>query len=421
MCTCQRIPPNLHVRVYGKHVQRRTRDVDLFLLVCDRRLETRDFRKGMLNEEEDKALVAHDIAGASQLSGISFGARLELGDEEKETWDTVKRDGKYLPVEQRVDLVKIHPGCDKYRIHRMDWWLHNKPGSTPDDWFTCFIDFGYLQSDNDQFTFLTDETTYKLTIPVTKVSDRRESGGHAVPPVPSDTRRIYNWNAVLSVGDLRYREKPPPYVLLNRENAFDAAASVEAKLVRGSAAANIATGAFSPNVHIYHGPVDESHKNYKGTTVTGDRNSVGNTLQVPPAKTNLRKRRHPDPHEETTSIPPMQHEEGTTKPRGRPKDSDLLPGQTHQPAAWNKTTPPANQSRPAPSGKGQHVTSAVNRKNPTGLHVQGGSAGGRPNTRLRSASASAAGRGGKQVSGSGGRTPTTRSGVSRPSPRGSAS
>nr|KAG5701692.1 hypothetical protein BaRGS_004294 [Batillaria attramentaria] len=58
---------------------------------------------GMLNKEEDKRLVAHNIAGASQLSGISFGARVVLGDEEKETWDTVKRDGKCQIAESRED------------------------------------------------------------------------------------------------------------------------------------------------------------------------------------------------------------------------------------------------------------------------------------------------------------------------------
>ncbi|KAK7467793.1 hypothetical protein BaRGS_00036981 [Batillaria attramentaria] len=42
-------PPALHLRLYGKHIQRYTRCVDLDLLLSDKRLTIRDFRKVMIS------------------------------------------------------------------------------------------------------------------------------------------------------------------------------------------------------------------------------------------------------------------------------------------------------------------------------------------------------------------------------------
>lgn len=46
VCTyCQKLPPQIHLRLYGTHIQRDTRDVDLTLLLGDKRLQIRDFRQ----------------------------------------------------------------------------------------------------------------------------------------------------------------------------------------------------------------------------------------------------------------------------------------------------------------------------------------------------------------------------------------
>lgn len=44
-CKQELDPPHLRLRLYGRHIQRNTRDVDLTLFIWDRRLDIRDFRK----------------------------------------------------------------------------------------------------------------------------------------------------------------------------------------------------------------------------------------------------------------------------------------------------------------------------------------------------------------------------------------
>ena len=45
LCQKEMSPPHLRLRLYGRHLQRRTRDVDLILFIWDLRLDIKDFRK----------------------------------------------------------------------------------------------------------------------------------------------------------------------------------------------------------------------------------------------------------------------------------------------------------------------------------------------------------------------------------------
>ncbi|KAK7475570.1 hypothetical protein BaRGS_00033203, partial [Batillaria attramentaria] len=74
-------PPQLHLRLYGEHIQRNTRDVDLDLLVSDKRLTIRDFIKirNMTQQECDIHRFAWRLESTQDCPPEWFKARLECG------------------------------------------------------------------------------------------------------------------------------------------------------------------------------------------------------------------------------------------------------------------------------------------------------------------------------------------------------
>nr|KAG5687212.1 hypothetical protein BaRGS_006833 [Batillaria attramentaria] len=166
-CNVEKEPPFLRLRLYGKHLHRRTRDVDLWLFIWDTRLDVRDFRKaGFPNPEEEKnCITCKTLDGTRNVAELELGVRLLLSEEEEVKWMHKENRGTpWLPPEKRLQLSSFVPCCKDTIPTRVDWTLRSRPEQTPDRWFECFIEVGYVKEDDAVMRFL--DKPQKQILPV---------------------------------------------------------------------------------------------------------------------------------------------------------------------------------------------------------------------------------------------------------------
>ncbi|KAK7480626.1 hypothetical protein BaRGS_00028098 [Batillaria attramentaria] len=137
-------PPELHLRLYGEHIQRNTRCVDLDLLLSDKRLTIRDFRKriaGYEEEDEKKKIQQFSLPPAINMTRAIFGARLML-EQGMEMWT------------HRVGFLadKTFNVTAQFDIHSLRWRLQSTESSPP-EWFQGRLESGYVESLDGPFQF----------------------------------------------------------------------------------------------------------------------------------------------------------------------------------------------------------------------------------------------------------------------------
>ncbi|KAK7480271.1 hypothetical protein BaRGS_00028439 [Batillaria attramentaria] len=160
LCDADIVPVPLRLRLYGRHVQRETRDVDLWLFVGDSRLDIRDFRKSVLPNPEDEAhfITKQSLGPVRHRDEVQLGICLVLDNLQERRWAHKKRCGgqPLHPAERRHDLEDVLPckSCDDTQPLKVAWALHTKPNTDPSSWFSCSVEVGYITTENDAFRFL---------------------------------------------------------------------------------------------------------------------------------------------------------------------------------------------------------------------------------------------------------------------------
>ncbi|KAK7480132.1 hypothetical protein BaRGS_00028616, partial [Batillaria attramentaria] len=174
-CKAEIEPPFLQLRLYGKHIQRARRHVDLFLFVWDSRLDIRDFRKAGLPDpnEEKYYITSKNLRGIHDITNLDLGVRLTV---DEETWMHREFGGKvHLPAERRLDLLTFVPCCLNTIPSLVDWTLHNRPGQTPDRWFDCAIEVGYVKQGEKPLRFLDVPQQESLSVSGLELQNEQKS------------------------------------------------------------------------------------------------------------------------------------------------------------------------------------------------------------------------------------------------------
>ncbi|XP_070208061.1 uncharacterized protein [Littorina saxatilis] len=149
LCKKEMDPPHLRLRLYGKHVQRESRDVDLTLFIWDLRLDIRDFRKaGLPNPEEEKTFQASQTLeplATTAIENVQLGVHLRLSEQEEAIWMHMGSGGEpFLNSERRIGVKKFVPCCLDTIPERVDWALLTRHDPGQLRWFQCVLDVGYV-------------------------------------------------------------------------------------------------------------------------------------------------------------------------------------------------------------------------------------------------------------------------------------
>lgn len=191
-CHTQQKTPSLYMELYGVHEQRTNRDVDLKLFIWDNRWKIRDFRKPWLpDKEEEKNLLAHQTLNPLQLpepahdsqpaqgvTDMAVRMHLQLEDKDHQTWKFKEFKGKaWQTPEQTAELQRFMSCCQEPKPVRTNWNLQNRPGVTPDAWFECSIEVGYVTKMRNNLVFITEPSPVLLTVTGLKVRNERNVAG----------------------------------------------------------------------------------------------------------------------------------------------------------------------------------------------------------------------------------------------------
>ncbi|XP_070185056.1 uncharacterized protein, partial [Littorina saxatilis] len=149
LCKKEMDPPHLRLRLYGKHAQRQSRDVDLTLFIWDLRLDIRDFRKaGLPNPEEEKTFQASQTLeplATTAIENVQLGVHLRLSEQEEAIWMHMGSGGEpFLNSERRIGVKKFVPCCLDTIPERVDWALLTRHDPGQLRWFQCVLDVGYV-------------------------------------------------------------------------------------------------------------------------------------------------------------------------------------------------------------------------------------------------------------------------------------
>lgn len=152
-CQTKKTPPALRLRMYGTHTHRDTRNIDLILFLWDTRLDIKDFRKDLLQnqEYEENFLATKTLAPLQDANNVEVGVQLEMNEREQEMW-IFSKPGE--GDEQKLELRDFFPCCLDPSPERVDFVLENRPGKTPGQWFECAVHVGYVRAGEDTLNFL---------------------------------------------------------------------------------------------------------------------------------------------------------------------------------------------------------------------------------------------------------------------------
>ncbi|XP_070209768.1 uncharacterized protein [Littorina saxatilis] len=156
-------PPYLKFRLYGRHLQRRTRDVDLTLFIWDLRLDIRDFRKAGLPDPNDELTLVTSATlepmTADMISDVRVGVRIHLPLEtsgEDAIWRHKQRPNgsPRLQPEKSFDPRMFYPCLCHTEPERAVWSIQCREDHVPPWWFESYIDVGYIHRGDQSFNFL---------------------------------------------------------------------------------------------------------------------------------------------------------------------------------------------------------------------------------------------------------------------------
>ncbi|XP_070209772.1 uncharacterized protein [Littorina saxatilis] len=156
-------PPYLKFRLYGRHLQRRTRDVDLTLFIWDLRLDIRDFRKAGLPDPNDELTLVTsatlEAMTADMISDVRVAVRIHLPLEtsgEEAIWRHKQRPNgsPRLQPKRSFDPRMFYPCLCHTEPERAVWSIQCREDHVPPWWFESYIDVGYIHRGDQSFNFL---------------------------------------------------------------------------------------------------------------------------------------------------------------------------------------------------------------------------------------------------------------------------
>ncbi|KAK7488995.1 hypothetical protein BaRGS_00019799 [Batillaria attramentaria] len=158
LCNKQVVPRPLRLRLYGRHIQRDTQEVDIWLFVGDTRLDIRDFRKAVLRRKDEVHFLTNQSIDpwSDDSEDVKLGVRLVISESERAQWQHREIGGRVLPAERKVNVKQFRPCniCSDPCPTKVTWSVVSSPGSFPSRWFNSFIEAGFCRSEGAAVQFL---------------------------------------------------------------------------------------------------------------------------------------------------------------------------------------------------------------------------------------------------------------------------
>lgn len=135
-------PSYLMLRLFGKHVQRDTQDVELSLYIWDNRLACRDSFP-LPDDQQELHLTT-----LKRMPKTNILVKLQLDENQHAHWVHRRLNGEQCYADKQViDLSDIWLCSTDSLPEKVDWRLHNSSDTTP-SCFRCFIDVGCTDAED---------------------------------------------------------------------------------------------------------------------------------------------------------------------------------------------------------------------------------------------------------------------------------
>ncbi|KAK7495790.1 hypothetical protein BaRGS_00013010 [Batillaria attramentaria] len=181
-------PEPLRLRLHGRHIQRDTRDVDLWLCMGDRRIDIVDFRKNMIPDEaNDCFIIGKSLQPPTCVSSVQVGASLSVDWENRHLWSFHEHSDQ---GEKRFDLEIFYPAIPENPASKASaytspqvvmWALQHTKRCPPSKWFSCAVQVGYVRVQQGPLSFLDRPEKQNLPAIKLKVTQERGDDSEATP------------------------------------------------------------------------------------------------------------------------------------------------------------------------------------------------------------------------------------------------